>query len=56
MLKEAYPLRIPPTWAGKTARVALRFLDEKRTPVAVTGTGATADGKMVVLGEAQVAP
>ncbi len=54
LLRESYPIRVPPTWAGKQAVLALRFYDEKRAPVTVAGPRLTADGKALVLGEIEI--
>jgi hypothetical protein len=53
-LKESYPMKVPPGWAGKKAVLAMRFYDDKRAPVAVVGPRLTADGKGIVLGEIDV--
>ncbi len=55
-LRETYPLRVPLAWAGKKANLSLRFFDEKRAPIAVSGGRVTADGKGIVLGEIEVGP
>ena len=55
-VKEVYPLRIPPTWAGRKAQLRMRFFDEKRQPVAVTGPRTADDGKVLPLGEVEIGP
>ena len=55
-VKEVYPLRIPPSWAGRKARLQLRFYDEKRQPVTIAGARTAEDGKVLVLGEVEVGP
>ena len=55
-MKEVYPLRIPPTWAGRKAQLRMRFFDETRQPVAVVGPGTADDGKVLPLGEIEIGP
>src|SRR5262249_37338100 len=53
-VKELYPRRIPPAWAGKPAELRIRFYAEGR-PIAVTAARVVDDGKAAVLGDVPIA-
>src|SRR5262249_35153729 len=56
VLRASFPLRIPPSWAGQTALLALPFPHATPAPAAVAGLWLGAEGRGFVGGEGALGP